>query len=93
MSGRCPLPLRIVTAAFLAFLGVTLAAEVASAQPLNGRARWCVNIPQFGGTLDCAYHSLEQCMVSARGVSNQCSLNPWYEERPVPRQRRRDPWR
>ena len=73
--------------AVLALLaGATLLADAASAQPINGRARWCVNLSHFG-TLDCAYHSLEHCMASALGVSNQCSLNPWYVERPHPRRR------
>jgi uncharacterized protein DUF3551 len=67
-----------LAAALLA--GATMVADVASAQPINGRARWCVTFPQ-GGTYDCAYHSLEQCMAAASGVSNQCSLNPWYDKR------------
>ncbi len=74
-------------------LGLAMAAlpaTTAPAQPINGSARWCVTMSHFGGTLDCAYHSLEQCMATASGVSNQCSLNPWYEGGPEPRRRRRD---
>jgi Protein of unknown function (DUF3551) len=76
-------------AALMMLVGATTIAGVASAQPINGRARWCVTLSHFGGTLDCAYHSLEQCMASALGVSNQCSLNSWYVERPGPRPRKR----
>jgi hypothetical protein len=77
----------------LVLVGGVLIADTASAQPINGRARWCITMSQYGGTLDCAYHSLEQCMAAASGVSNQCSLNPWFVEpsdrRTVPRDWRR----
>lgn len=66
------------------FVAATMVADLASAQPINGRGRWCGTFSQYGGTLDCAYHTLEQCMAGASGVSNQCSLNPWYVERPAP---------
>ena len=82
---------RFWTAGALATLAGTIAmADAASAQPINGRGRWCMTFSMYGGTLDCAYHSLEQCMASAAGVSNQCSLNPWYAGPPEPRPRRRD---
>ena len=64
----------------LALLVLTMIADAASAQPINGRGRWCATFPQGGG-YDCAYRSLEQCMAAASGVSNQCSLNPWYDKR------------
>jgi hypothetical protein len=74
--------------------GVTMAATVASAQPINGRAPWCSTFAQYGGTYDCSYYSLQQCMQGASGVSNQCSRNPWYrpgdERRPRPQ---REWWR
>ena len=82
-----------VTLALL--IGATIAADVANAQPINGRAPWCATFSQYGGTLDCAYYSLEQCMASARGMSNQCSRNPWYAGPTDPRYRprpRRDIW-
>jgi Protein of unknown function (DUF3551) len=77
-------------AALVAFVGMMVAAGGASAQPINGHAPWCGTFSQYGGTLDCAYYSLEQCMAGASGVSNQCSRNPWYAGPPDPRQRRRD---
>ena len=89
MSKRYSLRTRDGVLALALLAGVTMAADVASAQPVNGRAPWCVNIGLHGGTLDCAYYSLEQCMVSASGVSNQCARNPWYDERDDPRRRPR----
>jgi len=88
-SVRCLLRARNGILAFVLLAGVTMVAGVASAQPINGRARWCGTFSQYGGTLDCAYHTLEQCMAGASGVSNQCSLNPWYVERDDPRRRPR----
>jgi len=76
-------------AAFALLAGTIALADAASAQPINGRARWCMTF-EFGGTYDCAYHSLEQCMASAAGVTNQCSLNPWYAGPREPRPRQRD---
>lgn len=91
MQHRSRIRARLWTTAALAMLAGTIAlADAASAQPIVGRARWCVNLITAGGTLDCSYHSLEQCMASAAGVSNQCSLNPWYAGPPEPAPRRRD---
>jgi len=82
-SGISALALGLATAA--------LTATTAVAQPINGSARWCATMSHFGGTLECNYHSLEQCMAGASGVSNQCSLNPWYAGGPEePRRRKRD---
>jgi hypothetical protein len=58
-----------------------LAASV-QAQPITGHAPWCVVVPFHGGNRDCSYYTLEQCMESARGVSNQCERNPWYVPEP-----------
>jgi hypothetical protein len=79
MSARFPLRVRLAASAAMIFAGMMIG-DVASAQPINGRARWCATFPQ-GGTYDCAYHSLQQCMAAASGVSNQCSRNPWYDKR------------
>lgn len=77
---RRPLSARANILLLLALLGLAMMVDAASAQPINGRARWCATFPQGGG-YDCAYHSLKQCMAAASGVSNQCSLNPWYDKR------------
>jgi hypothetical protein len=74
----------------LTLLGLMMMVDAASAQPINGRARWCALFP-IGGSMDCAYHTLEQCMAASAGVNNGCSLNPWYDKRldvwPRPRSR------
>jgi hypothetical protein len=77
-----------IALAIAGFVGLAMDAGIASAQPIIGRSRWCVTLPH-GGFYQCSYHSLEQCMLYARGVSNECSLNSWYEE-PPPRPRKRD---
>jgi uncharacterized protein DUF3551 len=84
-------------AAAFVLVSMTVTTNEASAQPINGNAPWCATFSQYGGTLDCAYYSLEQCMAGASGMSNQCSRNPWYVGPPDPqaRPRPRDPraWR
>jgi hypothetical protein len=71
-----------IALAFAGFVGLAMDAGIASAQPIIGRSRWCVTLP-LGGMYQCSYYSLEQCVFYARGVSNQCSLNPWYERPPA----------
>lgn len=66
--------------------GLAIETHLASAQPAIGNARWCVTLP-FGGMMQCSYHSLDECMTYARGVSNQSSVNPWYEGPPPKRKR------
>jgi uncharacterized protein DUF3551 len=64
-------------------IGAAMAIGDASAQPVLGHARWCVNLADIGGgILHCKYDSLEKCIFYARGLSHQCALNPWYEEPP-----------
>jgi hypothetical protein len=81
-----------ICSALVIVAGVALAGD-ASAQPINGRAPWCSTFAQYGGTLDCSYDSLKQCMAGASGVSNQCSRNPWYRPGDDRRPRPRDWWR
>lgn len=81
--------LGFAVAALAGLIGI-VAAGTASAQPITGRGPWCVVMSQFGGTLDCAYYSFEQCQATASGVSNACTRNPWYRG---PDRPRRDPRR
>jgi hypothetical protein len=73
---------------------LTILAVSAQAQPITGHAPWCVNMSFQGGIRDCSYYTLEQCMESARGVSNQCERNSWYvpEPRQQSRKRHRHQW-
>jgi Protein of unknown function (DUF3551) len=84
---------RMVAGVWLALAvlaGLAMDSSVASAQPIIGHARWCMTLP-LGGMMQCSYRSLDECMVYASGVSNQCSLNPWYEGPPEPQRRKRKP--
>ena len=68
----------------------------ALAQPVGqvGRAAWCVDMGVLGGLIECYYHTFEQCMATARGVTNVCLANSFYVPRPQPRAiQRRDPRR
>jgi len=77
--------------ALAATIGMT--AGAAQAQPAIGHGPWCVVMSSQGGWLDCAYYSLEQCMATASGLSNGCTLNSWYEPEPPRRPRKRHPYR
>jgi hypothetical protein len=83
--------------------GATAAALIACAAALasagsaraDPRAPWCVDTADLGAGLQCNYFSFEECQIAARGVSNICTVNPYYvpEAVPVRRQyskRRRD---
>ena len=51
---RRPLSVRVsMLPLLLALLVLTMIADAASAQPINGRGRWCATFPQGGG-YDCA---------------------------------------
>jgi hypothetical protein len=82
--------------AFAAWVAVTpLATGDARAQFAQGHAPWCADLSVLdGATLECAYFTFEQCMARASGISNHCSVNPWYvPERPRARRQHRDPRR
>jgi len=51
-----------------------------------GYAPWCAVTNSVA--LECQYYSLAQCMARAYGISNACSVNPWYVP-PPPRVRPR----
>jgi hypothetical protein len=91
LSARAGIRPALLVLAGLVLTGVATTADVTSAQPINGHARWCMTFPD-NGVYDCAYHTLEQCMAAALGVTNQCSLNSWYQG-PPPRRSKRDPRR
>jgi hypothetical protein len=45
-----------------------------------GHAPWCAETGHVAR--ECDYYSLAQCMARASGISNACSVNPWYVPRP-----------
>jgi Protein of unknown function (DUF3551) len=68
-----------------------LTAGAAQAQEYQGSAPWCANLGYLGTGWECAYYTLEQCMARASGITNSCSVNPWYvPERTPARHQRRD---
>jgi uncharacterized protein DUF3551 len=82
------LPLRIAAGlgalVALAALDARIAGTVAARSP----APWCANLGGRDGGWDCGYYSFEQCMATARGLSNNCQPNPWALAAPPPQQRR-----
>ena len=66
----------------------TLVAETAHAQPSRA-APWCLEASP-GYAHDCNYHTLEQCLVTARGFGGICLRNPYGSARPP--KERRDRW-
>jgi hypothetical protein len=70
---------------------VPLTAGPSHAQEYQGKAPWCANLGYLGTGWECAYYTVEQCMARASGITNSCSVNPWYvPERVQPRRQRRD---
>jgi hypothetical protein len=64
----------------------------AQAQAFQGPAPWCANMGDLGIGFECAYYTLEQCLARVSGITNSCSVNPWYvPERIQVRRQRRDP--
>jgi len=77
--------MRIVLIGLVAVLVAVVGAEPASAGKRRvvgppGPPPYCnqgnsVN----GGIMDCSYYTMQQCLISARGVGGTCGPNPWYE--------------
>jgi Protein of unknown function (DUF3551) len=61
--------------------------QTASAQESFFNARYCTRGggKLGGGQLDCAYHTWQQCIASARGLGRYCTENPfWHGSRQQP---------
>ena len=48
---------------------------------------WCAASGGFGSAWDCSYYTFEQCMATARGLSNYCAQNPRYIDRQARKRR------
>jgi hypothetical protein len=72
----------------LAFVAVASLASFAATREASaqwiGHGPWCAVTNSVA--LECNYYSLAQCMARAYGISNACSVNPWY----IPRAPRPD---
>ena len=77
--------------AVLATASAAAAADVGRAGPHHRRAgppEWCNGGNETtGGMMECRYYTLQQCLVSARGVGGGCIPNPYYEWAQYGRQR------
>jgi hypothetical protein len=84
LDRRCFLALNIAAALGAVVAAATLdtwsAARAASRPP----APWCANLGGRDGGWDCSYHTFEQCMATARGLSGNCQPNPWALAAPNP---------
>ncbi len=68
--------------AVLATATVAVAADVGRPGPQRraGPPEWCNQGNDItGGMMECSYHTLQQCLISARGVGGTCIPNPAYE--------------
>ena len=78
-------------AGLLGCLVVMAALGAGTAQAQYQRAPWCAYLGSWGGSYDCSYHTVQQCMATASGIGNICLRNPRYvgdPERPPRRLRR-----
>jgi Protein of unknown function (DUF3551) len=49
-------------------------------QRVAGPPEWCNQGNEVtGGMMECSYHTLQQCLISVRGVGGTCIPNPYYE--------------
>jgi hypothetical protein len=84
--------MRIIVLGLVAVMLQATAAAAADVGPRDGRhyrthrgglqgwPTWCNQGNEAtGGVTDCSYYSLQQCLVSARGVGGTCIPNPAYE--------------
>jgi hypothetical protein len=78
--------MRTVTTGLVALvLGATaaMAADVGGPYPHHRRGgppEWCNQGNEVtGGMMECRYYTLQQCLISARGVGGTCIPNPYYE--------------
>jgi hypothetical protein len=77
----------------VAFGGLVAVAAVDARTAATAGARppapWCANLGGRDGGWDCSYHTFEQCMATARGLSSNCQPNPWALAVPNPATPRR----
>jgi hypothetical protein len=54
----------------------------------GGPPEWCNQGNETtGGMMECKYYTMQQCLISARGVGGTCIPNPYYEWAQYYRQR------
>ena len=78
--------MRIQALAFLT-VATVLTTAPAGAQTFDPAYPVCLHVYGPVSYYECRYTSLEQCNLSASGRSAQCSVNPYFANAQVPRQR------
>lgn len=91
LDRRRLLALNIVTALCAVVAAAALDVRTAGTAGARAPAPWCANLGGRDGGWDCSYHTFEQCMATARGLSGNCQPNPWaiYAPNPAPPRRAR----
>jgi hypothetical protein len=84
-----PLKIAAVLGALVAL--TALDARLVGTAGARSPAPWCANLGGRDGGWDCGYYSFEQCMATARGLSNNCQPNPWALAAPPAQRRVRRP--
>ena len=84
LDRRCFLALNIAAALGVVVAAAALDARIAGTAGARPPAPWCANLGGRDGGWDCSYHTFEQCMATARGLSGNCQPNPWALAAPNP---------
>jgi len=73
--------MRVILASLTAVIAVlTVNVGTASAQAANPTRPYCLRDGvSGGGSWDCSYYSMAQCLASASGAGGSCQPNPWYQ--------------
>jgi Protein of unknown function (DUF3551) len=82
------LALKLIVAFGTAVSVGTVDARNAAEAGWSQLAPWCAYLGGFGGNFDCSYHTLEQCLATARGLGGFCSPNPRVSHDPYWKPRR-----
>jgi len=74
--------LTIGLVALLVGASAAMAADAGRPYPHHrrgGQPEWCnQGNDMTGGTMECSYHTLQQCLLAARGVGGTCVPNPGW---------------
>jgi hypothetical protein len=84
LDRRRLLALNIAAALGAVVAAAALDARTAGTAGARPPAPWCANLGGRDGGWDCSYHTFEQCMATARGLSSNCQPNPWALAAPNP---------
>jgi len=74
---------------FLVFVLAVLATTLCIEKPADAQSGgWCAYLDyDHGGSRNCGFATLQQCLADVRGVGGNCSPSPYYERPFYPRYR------